>query len=149
MRNRWAPPLGATYDPRSNPYHDQDAYLTDCILSNQDSSDYLLVLDYDEFPMVNFDDELRTPAQQWLGFMENLPEDRGSLEMTRIAMSASGKGLSGGLKKDEMLQDQLDCVNGLDDKVKSFYRSKSVIAVNQHKKTVSQIVELILYVTVL
>lgn len=132
--HRWAPPLGANANLRINPYHDQDAYLTDCILSNRDSSDYLFVLDYDEYPMVDFDHDTLSPAQQWLRYMEKLPDEAGSWEMSRIPMS-SGKKMNR-LDEDVLYQDQLDCVNGMDDKVKSFYKSKTVLAVNQHKKIV-------------
>ena len=55
--------------------------------------------------------------------------------MTRIPMSASEA--QGRPSSEKMQQDQLQCVNGLDKKVKSFYRSKDVMVVNQHKKRVS------------
>lgn len=91
--------------------------------------------------MINFDDEAMTPASQWLEFMKSLPAGRGSWEMTRIPMSSSSSSASASsdspLNGLGLLQDQMDCVNGKDEKVKSFYRSKSVITVNQHKKTVS------------
>lgn len=87
--------------------------------------------------MINFDDEAMSPASQWLEFMKSLPDDRGSWEMTRIPMSSSIASSGGGLHELELVQNQMDCINGKDEKVKSFYRSKTVIAVNQHKKTVS------------
>lgn len=85
--------------------------------------------------MVNFDNADRTPAQQWLEFMENLPDEVGGWEMIRIPMSGDGR--IDRLEKGELIQDQLKCVNGEDEKVQRFYKSKTVLAVNQHKKTVS------------
>ena len=85
--------------------------------------------------MVNFDDESHTPAEQWLRFMESLPDDKGVWEMSRIPMSSASNEK---LDDERLLQDQMECVSGVhDDKVKSLYKSKSVIAVNQHRKTVS------------
>ena len=89
--------------------------------------------------MPNFDDpSSRSLAQQWLEYLKSLPEDRGMWEMSRIPMSAS---LGAGKKpdKEELQQDQLNCVSGLDKKVKSFYKSKEVMVVNQHKKRVSSL----------
>lgn len=110
--------------------------MTDCIHLNRDSSDYILVLDYDEFPMINFDNYPNpAPNQQLLNFLKNLDMEIGSYEMTRIPISTiMEKGITP--NENSLYQDQLDCINGKDDKVKTFYKSKTVIAVNQHKKTV-------------
>jgi hypothetical protein len=86
--------------------------------------------------MINFDDlSNRSMSEQWLAFMRSLPEDRGSWEMMRVPMSAMAT-TDGNAANTELIQDQLTCVNGLDKKVKSMYKSQTVLAVNQHKKTV-------------
>lgn len=138
----FAPPLGdqgpSLY---TNPYHDQDAWYSDCILSNRLSSDFLLILDYDEYPMLDFDHTIKnTISQQWTRFLDSLPPDRGSFEMTRIPMSAEVT--HGKPDPSKLIQDELQCVHGSDRKVKSFYRAKTVMTANQHKKTVGFLISL-------
>lgn len=132
---RWAPPLGDQGDSVfNNPYHDQDAWYSDCVLANRQSSDYLSILDVDEYPMVDFDNTTHTPKEQWLSFLGSLPPDRGMWEMKRIPIS--NKRSHGKPNKNNLIQDELTCVNGLDERVKSFYRSNTVMTANQHKRTV-------------
>lgn len=140
MSHSYAPPLGDQGESfRTNPYHDQDAWYADCVLSHRQSSDFLLVLDVDEYPMPNFDSPIPL-NQQWLTFLDSLPADRGMWEMARVPMSADPKALgAAGPDGRKLVQDELQCVNGIDKKVKSFYRSKHTMVVNQHKKRVSSV----------
>lgn len=85
--------------------------------------------------MVDFDDARGlSPAEQWLRFMQSLPEDRGMWEMTRVPMSRQVE--DGPPAKAKLVQDQYSCVNGFDTRVKSFYKANTTMTVNQHKKTV-------------
>lgn len=82
--------------------------------------------------MPNFDIMDTLPLdKQWSDFLDRLPEDRGCYEITRVPMSASSRPSGQGL-----VQDEYTCVNGVDKRVKSFYRSSTVMTANQHKKTV-------------
>ena len=138
----FAPPLG-DHGPSLfvSPYHDQDAWYSDCILANRLSSDYILVLDSDEFPMLKFDISAEhSLSRQWGEFLDSLPPDKGVFEMTRIPMS--GDVARGPPNPSNLIQDELRCSHGTDDKVKSFYRAESIMTTNQHKKTASRYVTL-------
>lgn len=98
-----------------------------------------MVLDNDEFPTVNPDDLSHSPAEQWLAFLDSLPEERGMWEMARVPMSIklelAGKHEAPGrvpIDPSRLVQEQFNCVNAPDNIVKSFYRSNTVMAVNQH-----------------
>lgn len=135
----FAPPLGP---PRGsqiflrNPYHDQDAWYTDCILANRLSSDFILVLDHDEYPMVNFNHpDKHSLSRQWDDFLHSLPATKGIYEISRVPMTRER--MNGSPDPSRMFQDEYRCTHGYDRRVKSFYRSQSVLTVNQHKKRVS------------
>lgn len=135
---RHAPPLGIVEDDLDRPYHDQDAWYNDCYLANRLSSEYIFVMDIDEFPMVNYEDLVRTPRQQWSDFLKSMPEETGCWEIPRIAMAgqAAGQRKPTTVKEaSQLVQHQYDCVGQYEAQVKSFYRAKSVVTVNQHRVT--------------
>lgn len=66
-------------------YADQDAWYMDCILRNAFSSDFILVIDTDEFIMPDF--KLDKPFDQFKDFMRGLGRDKGTIEFDRIAMA--------------------------------------------------------------
>jgi hypothetical protein len=66
-------------------YADQDAWYMDCILRNAFSSDFILVIDTDEFIMPDFN--LDKPFDQFKDFMRGLGKDKGTIEFDRIPMA--------------------------------------------------------------
>lgn len=66
-------------------YTDQDAWYMDCIMKNAFSSDYILVIDTDEFPMVDW--RIENPLDQFKTFMRGVPASKGSIEFDRVGMA--------------------------------------------------------------
>jgi hypothetical protein len=66
-------------------YADQDAWYMDCILRNAFSSDFILIIDTDEFIMPDF--RLGNPWDQFKDFMRGIGKDKGTIEFDRIAMA--------------------------------------------------------------
>lgn len=66
-------------------YADQDAWYMECILRNAFSSDFILVIDTDEFIMPDF--MLEKPFEQFKNFMRGLGKSKGTIEFDRIAMA--------------------------------------------------------------
>ncbi len=83
---------------------DQDAWYQDCVFRNAQSSDFMLVLDTDEFPMVDWRSE--KPLDQFKTFMRNLKPHIGSIEFDRLALSRPSE--IGPPKKDQMVQNQYE-----------------------------------------
>lgn len=113
-------------------YADQDAWYMDCMLRNAFSSDFILVIDTDEFVMPDF--RIDKPFDQFKEFMRGLGRDKGTIEFDRIAMARpSEKG-----EPDfygELLQSQYDCYHRNDMKtIKTMYRAHSVLGVHQHSQ---------------
>lgn len=66
-------------------YADQDAWYMDCVLRNAFSSDFILIIDTDEFIMPDF--RLDRPFEQFKDFMRGLSRSKGTIEFDRIAMA--------------------------------------------------------------
>lgn len=66
-------------------YGDQDAWYMDCIMRNAFSSDFILIIDSDEFIMPDF--KLDRPFDQFKDFMRGMGKDVGTIEIDRIAMA--------------------------------------------------------------
>ena len=86
------------------PDADQDAWYQDCVFRNAQSSDFILVLDTDEFPMVNW--HSAKPLDQFKTFMRNLHPSVGSIEFDRLGLARPSE--LGPPKKDEMVQTQFE-----------------------------------------
>ena len=65
-------------------YADQDAVYMSCILNNAYSSDYILVLDTDEFFMP--DSRIDQPLEQLKNFFREIPSHKGFYEFDRVEM---------------------------------------------------------------
>ena len=83
---------------------DQDAWYQDCVLRNAQSSDFILVLDTDEFPMVDWRTD--KPLEQFRTFMRNLHPSKGSIEFDRIGLARPSA--RGPPSKDELVQTQYE-----------------------------------------
>lgn len=54
-------------------------------MKNAFSSDFVLIIDTDEFPMVDW--RLENPLEQFKTFMRGVPASKGSIEFDRVGMA--------------------------------------------------------------
>lgn len=81
-------------------YADQDVWYQDCVMANAMSSSWILIIDTDEFPTVNWSAE--SPLDQFKNFMRQIPVDKGAVIFDRLEMARDFE--RGAPPQDELTQ---------------------------------------------